>query len=154
MGIINVYGVVIIIVMMVSNILYFVKHKEDFNNLYNNKIVIALEQIGRIGCFIFLIINIPRLWNSYFIDKYLTAYLVVNGILVFFYILTWIIFFNKNNLIRAIALSVIPSIVFIFSGIMAMSILLTISAIIFAPCHITISCKNVLLKVSQDKNSN
>lgn len=47
-----------------------------------------------------------------------------------------------DRVFRAIALSVIPSVIFLFSGIISRSVLLIVSAVIFAPCHITISYKN------------
>ena len=43
---------------------------------------------------------------------------------------------------RALALSILPSILFLFSGIMTRSVLLTIAALLFAPAHIAISYRN------------
>ena len=41
--------------------------------------------------------------------------------------------------IRALSLSILPSILFLFSGVMSHSLLLTLSSLVFAPCHIAIS---------------
>lgn len=152
MGVINYYGLGIFVIMMISNIVYSIKHKEAFENFYNNKLVLNLEQIGRFGCFIFLIINVPKTWSSVWVDKELTTYIIVNGALLFLYCIIWTICFNKDNIFRAFALSILPSIMFIFSAIITMSILLTVSAIIFAPCHIYISYKNTYLKLKSMKN--
>ena len=54
----------------------------------------------------------------------------------------WIVCFQKNTIFRALALSILPSVLFLFSGIMSRSVLLILSAVIFAPCHILISYKN------------
>lgn len=51
-----------------------------------------------------------------------------------------------DSLFRALALSILPCAVFLFSGIMLRSIPLSIAAVVFAPCHIAISCKNTLLR--------
>ena len=40
---------------MLPNIVYFVKHKNDAANAYNNKTVTVLEQIGRYACFVLMI---------------------------------------------------------------------------------------------------
>ena len=45
-------------------------------------------------------------------------------------------------MLRAIVLSVLPSLVFLFSAVMSRSLLLGLSALLFAPAHILISCKN------------
>ena len=42
------------------------------------------------------------------------------------------------------ALSIIPSAMFLFSGIISRSLLLTLSALLFAPSHILISYKNAV----------
>ncbi|MBO5401216.1 MAG: hypothetical protein J6A14_05215, partial [Spirochaetaceae bacterium] len=59
------------------------------------------------------------------------------------YCLIWIICFRKNTLFRAISLSVIPSIIFLFSGFLSRNLLLIASALIFAPSHIGLSVGNV-----------
>ena len=49
---------------------------------------------------------------------------------------------KKNGVFKALALSILPSVVFLFSGIMSRSILLTVAALLFAPAHILISYQN------------
>ena len=70
-------------------------------------------------------------------------YLIVDTILVMLYCAIWIICFKKNSVFRALALSIIHSMLFLFSGIMSRSVLLIIASVLFAPSHIVISYKNV-----------
>ena len=70
------------------------------------------------------------------------VYIIVNSILLVFYLLFFIIFWNKKGIVKALLLSIIPSVMFIFSGVMIGSIPLFVCAIIFAACHIYISIKN------------
>ena len=49
---------------------------------------------------------------------------------------------KKNSMFRALALSIIPSVLFLFSGIMSRSLLLIAASILFAPSHILISYRN------------
>jgi hypothetical protein len=138
----NIYGIVFIVLIMIPNIVFAIKCRDGFENKWNNKFVEMAEQIGRFGSFGFMIINIPGTWFGWWSEKAFIIYLIVNVILVILYCLIWIICFKKISIFRALALSIIPSIIFIFSGIMSRSVLLIIAAVIFAPSHILISYKN------------
>lgn len=138
----NIYGLIFIVIIMIPNIVFALKCKDGFVNKYNNKFVEFSEQIGRFGSFIFMIFNIPQTYFGFYFNNGLILYLIVDSILVALYCLIWIICFKKPSVFRALALSIIPSFLFIYSGIMIRSILLIIFSLIFAPCHILISYKN------------
>ena len=108
----NVFGLIFIAVIMIPNVVFAIKCKDGFDNKWNNKYVEVTEQVGRLGCFGFMIINIPGTWFGWWSDE-------------------------------ALALSIIPSMLFLFSGIMSRSVLLIITSVLFAPSHIVISYKNV-----------
>lgn len=139
---INVFGLGFIIIIMIPNIVYAMKCKDGFENKWNNKFVETVEQIGRFGCFSFMIINVPGTWFGWWSDEAFVIYLIVDVLLIVLYCAIWIICFKKNNVFRALTLSIIPSLLFLFSGIMSRSVLLIAAAIIFAPSHIVISYKN------------
>ena len=136
------------IAIMIPNIIYAIKHKENFENISkwkNDKFKNAteiLEQIGRYGCFTFMIFNFPGTYFGWIFQKAFLIYLSVNIILIFIYCSIWKICFNSNTIFKSLSLSIIPSIIFLFSGILLQSVLLILSAIIFAPTHILISYKN------------
>lgn len=138
----NIFGFIFICIIMIPNVIFAIKCKEGFENKWNNKLVEIIEQIGRFCCFGFMIINIPRTYFGWWSDEAFAIYLIINIILVILYCLIWIICFKKNSVFKALALSIIPSIIFLFSGIMSRSILLIVSSIIFAPSHIMISYYN------------
>jgi len=138
----NIFGLIFIIIIMIPNIMFAIKCKDGFTNRWQNKLVELLEQIGRFGCFGFMIINIPGTWFGWWSDEAFAGYLIVNVVLIVLYCAIWLICFRKNTVFRALALSILPSIIFLFSGIMSRSILLIIASMIFAPCHILISYKN------------
>lgn len=148
----NPFGLVFMILIMIPNIIYAVKCKkngvDDFGNLPQAKfwkILEVFEQIGRYGCFSCMIFNIPGTCFGFASDNSFAIYLIVDCILVFAYCDIWIFCFKKNNLkqslFTAILLSVLPSLVFLFSGILSRSLLLILFSLIFAPCHIGISVK-------------
>lgn len=138
----NVFGLIFMAVILIPNILFAVKCKDGFENKWKNRTVETVEQIGRFGCFGFMIFNIPGTWFGWWSDEAFAVYLVVDALLVGLYCLVWIVCFRKSSVFRALALSILPSVLFLFSGIMTRSVLLTISALLFAPAHIAISWQN------------
>ena len=142
MNALNIFGLIMIAVIMIPNIIFAIRYREGFENKWNNKIVAVAEQIGRFGCFAFMIVNIPGTWFGWWSDETFAIYLIVDTILVILYCAIWIICFKNNSIFRALALSIIPSVLFLFSGIMSRSILLIVASILFAPSHILLSYKN------------
>ena len=138
----NIFGLIMVAVIMIPNILFAMKCKDGFVNKWNNKFVETVEQIGRFGCFGFMIINIPGTWFGWWSDEAFAVYLVGDALLVTLYCVIWAVCFRKSSIFRALALSIIPSVLFLFSGIMSRSILLTIAALLFAPSHIMLSYQN------------
>ena len=47
MGWFNYYGLIIMLVIMIPNIVYAVKHKDDGNAAFTDKAAVIAEQIGR-----------------------------------------------------------------------------------------------------------
>ena len=139
---INPFGVVFMAIILVPNIVFAIRCKDGFANKWENKAIERIEQIGRFGCFGFMIVNIPGTCFGWWSDEAFALYLIADTLLVLLYCLIWILCFKKNSLFRALALSIIPSILFLFSGIMSRSVLLILSAALFAPSHIAISYKN------------
>lgn len=144
MGWLNVFGLGFMVVIMIPNIIFAVKCRDGFENKWNNRAVECLEQLGRFGCFATMIVNIPGTWFGWWSDEAFAVYLIVDTVLAALYCVIWIVCFRKSSVFRALTLSVIPSILFLFSGILSRSILLTVSAALFAPSHILISYKNFM----------
>lgn len=140
----NYYGLVIMVILMIPNIIYAATHKNEFASSYNNKIVIIAEQISRYCCFGLMIFNIPYTYFNFWFNHAFIVYLSVNGCLCFLYLLFWILLWNKKGKLKALSLSIIPSSIFIFSGITLASIPLIVFAIIFSANHILISYKNAV----------
>ena len=138
----NGFGLIFVAAILIPNILFAIKCKDGFENRWKNPWVEAIEQIGRFGCFGFMIINIPGTCFGWWSDEAFAIYLAVDAILVLAYCIIWIICFKKSSRFRALALSILPSVLFLFSGIMSRSILLNIAAVLFAPSHIMISYQN------------
>ena len=142
----NPYGLLFIALIMFPNVIYASKCKDEFDHRYNNKTIIVLEQIGRYGCFAAMLFNVPFTVFGFWFAEAFAVYLIADTVLILVYYLIWIVCFRMNSIFKSLLLSIIPSVVFLFSGIMSRSVLLTVVAVIFAPCHILISYKNIAKK--------
>ncbi len=138
----NVYGLVILLLLLIPNLLYYKKHPEAFYNHYQNKRLALVEQIGRYGTFLLMIYNPTNftLWCESASTRLL--YPLVNGILLLFYWMVFIRYWKDNSIAKALALSITPTIIFIFSGVLLLNIALIVLGILFGFAHITISVKN------------
>ena len=93
----NVYGAVLIAVILVPNVRFAVKCRDGFANRWHNRAVACIEQIGRFG------------WWS---DAAFTAYLAGDAALAATYCGIWAVCFRRISVFRALALSIIPSVLF------------------------------------------
>lgn len=107
---INCYRLAFMLVIMIPNIIFASISKEEFQNLWKNKFVEALEQIGRMGCFAFMIFIIPRCGFGFSSDESFALYLIISVVLLTAYCLIWIICFKRNSIFRALALSILCSV--------------------------------------------
>lgn len=142
MKIFNVFGAILVAVILIPNIIFAIRCRDGFKNNWNNRFVETAEQIGRFGCFAFMFFNVPGTCFGWPSDEAFALYLIVDAVLAAAYCAIWAICFKKSSVFRALALSILPSVMFLFSGIISRSLLLTAASVIFAPCHILLSYKN------------
>ena len=142
MKIVYLWGLLFVGILLIPNILFALRHREGFENAWHNRLVETLEQIGRFGCFIFMWLQVPGTCFGWPSDEAFALYLVLDAVLLLAYCVIWGICFNKSSLFRALALSILPSLLFLASGFLSRSILLILAALVFAPCHILLSYKN------------
>ena len=139
----NPIGLAFVAVLMIPNLVYAAKCRDGFVNAPSlPKWLLVLEQIGRFGCLAAMIFSPPGTAIGFPSKAAFVVYLVGSSALLLAYCAIWIFCFHINSLARAIALSLLPSLLFLLDGIAMRSWLLTIFALIFAPCHIIISCVN------------
>ena len=137
----NIYGLITMIIIMVPNIIFAIKEK-SFQSKYNYKIVEFIEQIGRFGSMGLMIFNIPLLDYGYFLPNGKVLYVFLSAILSILYCIVWFLYFRKASIKKAMLLAIIPTILFLSSGIIQGRILLIISSILFGITHIIITYYN------------
>ena len=140
----NLTGLIFVVVLLIPNIIYAVTNKGGFVDNYHNKFIEAGEQIGRFGCFILMFIQLPFVTLGYIYYGAQTLYLILGIVLLALYCGGWIVFRKGNCMAKALTLSILPSVLFLESGILTLNIPLIVLSVVFAICHITISCKNTV----------
>ena len=141
----NFYGLALVAIILIPNIIFAATHKDGFENLYQNKVVEILEQVGRFGSFAFMFLQIPELCGGFAFPAAKTLYLAFGFGLVALYCAGWVVFWKESSVRKALVLSVLPSAMFIACGAFSQNYPLLVAAAIFAPAHILISYKNAVL---------
>ena len=140
-GWINVFGAVIVVLILIPNIVYAIKFRGE-KNLCTNRVMNLIEQIGRYACIILMWLPL-LVWKFGFQSVFeLLLYLSGNGALLLAY---WIVFFRhmrKKSTASALTLAILPSCIFLLSGILLRHWLLAGFAVLFATGHIYVTLKN------------
>lgn len=138
----NLTGLIFVVVLLIPNIIYAATNKDGCADNYHNKLIETGEQIGRFGCFILMFIQPSFATLGYIYDGAQALYLILGIVLLALYCGGWIVFRKGNCIAKALTLSILPSVLFLESGILTLNIPLIVLSVVFAICHITISCKN------------
>ena len=140
-GWINAFGAVIVVLMLIPNIVYAIKNKGN-KNLCTNKFMNIVEQLGRYACIILMWLPL-LVWEFGFKSvSEMIAYFVLNGVLLAAYWLIFALYMKQKSLKLALALAIIPSCIFLFSGLLLRHPLLICFALVFAIGHIYVTYKN------------
>ena len=140
-GWINVFGAVIVVLMMVPNVVYAIKNKDE-KNLCTNAFMNVIEQIGRYACIIFMWLPL-LVWKFGFASVFeMDLYIAGNGALLTAYAIVFVLYMKHRSSKLALALAIIPSLIFLMSGILLRHWLLVGFAVLFAAGHIYVTTVN------------
>ena len=141
-GWINVFGAIIVVLMLVPNVVYALKNRGEENRC-TNRWMNLLEQIGRYGCITFM-------WFPLLVGKFsfrsvpeMTLYLGGNGALLAVYWFVYARYLRERTRRRALTLAVVPACIFLMSGLLLRHWLLVVFALFFAVGHIYVTTQNV-----------
>ena len=138
----NVLGLVQVVLILIPNIIYALKFKNQ-KNACTNKVMNLMEQIGRYTCMIFMIINVGLTEFGFGGIRLFLIYFLGNIVLLLAYWLIWVLYFIKQTPWKSMALAVLPVCIFLICGISLQHWLLVISAVIFGVGHIYVTRKNI-----------
>ncbi len=144
-GWINLFGGIIVLLILIPNIIYAVKTKNQTpTGTQIPKFLLLCEQVGRYGCIILM-------WLPLFVWKFgfdsgtgFVLYLVLNSALILAYYIIWIVYFRevkfqKKTLKTRMELALIPTAIFILSAILLKHYCLLAFAVLFGICRLRIT---------------
>ena len=143
-GWINVFGAVIVVLMLIPNIVYAIKNKGE-KNLCANRFMNVVEQIGRYACIVLMWLPL-LVWKFGFASVLeMILYMSCNGLLLAAYWIAFAFYMKRRTVRLAIVLAVLPACIFLLSGILLQHWLLAGFAVVFAIGHIYVTYKNAIL---------
>ncbi len=140
-GWINLFGGVLVLLMLIPNIVYALKNREE-QNLCTNRLMNLAEQVGRYGCIVLMWLPL-LVWKFGFRGKAeMILYFVGNGVLLAAYWLVYARYMQERTRRRALTLAVVPACIFFLSGLLLRHWLLAGFAILFTAGHIYVTEQN------------
>lgn len=140
-GWINAAGAAIVALMLAPNVVYAFRCPGQTNrceNLWMN----GLEQIGRYASMALMVLPLG-VWEFGFPSAAgMLLYFLGNGALLLCYWFFWFLYFRKPTKGRALTLAVVPTGIFLLSGLTLGHWLLVLSAVIFGVGHVYVTRKN------------
>ena len=97
-----------------------------------------------------MIFNIPYTYFNFWFENALIVYIAVDFTLLAVFLLTWAFYSKLGVVARSLILSIVPSIIFVVSGILLANIPLLVFSVIFAVCHVTLSYKKAVLSTKRE----
>lgn len=100
MGFFNFYGLAAIVIILIPNILYAIFNNSGVATVYEKKIIIIFEQIGRFGCMLFMIFKFRILFSVFGLKMRLIYTLLLSAYCYFYIYLVGQCLQNANVLLK------------------------------------------------------
>ena len=140
-GWINLFGGIIVLLMLIPNIVYALKNREE-RNLCTNRVMNVVEQAGRYGCIVWMWLPL-LVWKFGFRSaSEMLLYFLGNGVLLMAYWLVFARYMRKKTAKRALVLTILPACIFLLSGLLLRHWLLVGFGLLFAVGHIYVTTIN------------
>ena len=140
-GWLNVFGLILVILLLIPNIICAIKIKGQ-KNLCTSKLMNILEQIGRYACMFLMVFHIGIAEFGFGSVGAFLIYGIGNVVLMIAYWITWMLYFRRQSFGKQIALAVLPTCLFLLSGITMQHCLLILFGVLFGVAHIYVTRKN------------
>lgn len=134
----NPLGIAIILLMMVPNVIFALRHR-DMENKCKNRLINLLEQIGRYGCLVLMIICIGLDKFGFGSAEDFLIYLFGSALLLLAYFIFWILYGKSPSRKKALALTIIPCCLFLLCGVTLRQWPLVVFAVFFCVCHVCVT---------------
>ena len=134
---INLFGLAIVAVMLIPNIAYAVRRRSGTEQSGGGrKLLCWFEQVGRYGSMILMAVPVMVGEFGFAGVTAFLIYAVGNTVLLLAYLVAWGLYFKKVCRGKELVLAVLPTCIFLLSGITLRHWLLVATAILFGVGHI------------------
>ncbi|MGF7109964.1 hypothetical protein [Treponema pedis] len=134
-GWINILGFSIVLLILIPNVIYTAKQKKDKMKMEVPHYLTVCEQVGRYSCIVLMWLPL-LVWKFGFeSEEEFLIYLIANGVLLLGYYLLWVLYARKKTLSKAMALAIIPTMIFFLSGVLLHHWFLVVVASLFGFAH-------------------
>ena len=139
LNLINFIEVAIVWILIIPELLYSI-HREKAEFKKSDPASVT-EQFGRYISMLLMVLPIGVWEFGFKSSEEMLLYFIGNGILLFAYIIIFVLYFKKQDFVKAIALAAIRVLVFVLCGILLRHWFLVIFAGIFAIGHFAVTVK-------------
>lgn len=140
---VSIFGLLMVVLLLIPNIIFAFKAQNPKNKCIN-KLMNIIEQIGRYSCMFLMILILDFAEFGYISSLEYFVYYFGNFGLMTLYWLIWALYFKKPVYWKQLALAIIPTALFLMSGVTTHNILLIVFSILFGVGHIYVTNKNRL----------
>ncbi len=96
----NYIGLIVVALLLIPNLMYYLKHKEEV--VFKNGIFKTLAIIGISGSLFFMVINIPYTWLQFYFMFAREMYFISNVTLAIIYVFIFLVTWDKKSVVRAL----------------------------------------------------
>lgn len=140
-GPINAFGGVLVALLLVPNIIYAIKRPGEENKC-TNRTINVLEQLGRYASMALMVLPLG-VWKFGFPS--VTHFLIYgfgNAALLTAYWIVWAFYFRRATMPRALVLAVLPTCIFLLSGLTLRHWALVLAGAVFGGAHTYVTLEN------------
>ncbi len=130
--VINVYGLLFAIVLIIPHIVYARTHNYDLSAV-DNRAMLYISRIGKYCSAFLMAVNIGVLEEGFTSPKIVmkSFWLISISVMTILCVLLWILFFKKESKALAYAITVMSAIIVMFSGLLQVKTLLLTAGIVY-----------------------
>ena len=138
---ISIYAAAILVLLLIPNIIYAFKFKGSYNHC-TNRLMNILEQIGRYGSFILMLVPLGVGEFGFSSAESLIIYAFGSAAILLAYWIVWAMYFHRVTTARAMLLAILPVALFTLCAVTLRHWLLLAFIVVFAVGHIYITAVN------------
>lgn len=144
-GMINTFNAVVLVIIFIPNIIYSIRHKgEDIGDKYHNRVLFICEQIGRYASMFLMLfpIGCEDFEFGYKSADLFIVHVLLDIVLLIVYVVVWCLYEHKKTMDRSLVLAIVPTLIFLISGLLLQHWFLVFAAILFGIGHIYITYRS------------